>query len=223
MSFFTDDYMQFFKELAANNNKDWFDDNRKRYETSVKKPFNAFVQVMIDRVQAEDDRVTMAPKDGIFRINRDIRFSKDKTPYKTSNSAIVSPGGKKDKTKPGMYFEFGPEHLRYYGGAHMLDKDQVQSVREAIAKDLKGFDKLINDKNFAKYFNGVLGEQQKRMPAELKAAAEEQPLILNKGWYFYSQFDADNITAPNLPDLLMDRYHAAQPLSRFLDQAMGNS
>ena len=133
MSFFTADYLDFFKELAANNHKDWFDANRKRYEKSVKDPFKAFVQEMIDRVRAEDSSVQIEPKDAIFRVNRDIRFSKDKTPYKTQMSAIVSPGGKKDKTTPGIYMELGPENLKIYGGAHMLDKEQLLAIRETIA------------------------------------------------------------------------------------------
>ena len=95
MPYFEKDFLEFFKELEKNNNKDWFDANRKRYEKVIKDPFKAFVQKMIDRMHELDSSVIIQPKDCIFRINRDIRFSKDKTPYKSNVSAVVGVGGKK--------------------------------------------------------------------------------------------------------------------------------
>ncbi|MCB0846293.1 MAG: DUF2461 domain-containing protein, partial [Bacteroidetes bacterium] len=105
MPYFTPDYIAFFEELARNNTKEWFDQNRSRYEKSVKKPFYAFVERMIDLISEDDPAVMITPKDAIFRINRDIRFSNDKTPYKTNFSAVVSPGGRKEMVTPGLYFE----------------------------------------------------------------------------------------------------------------------
>jgi uncharacterized protein (TIGR02453 family) len=99
MSFFTADYLAFFKELAANNHKEWFDANRKRYETSVKEPFKAFTQHLIDELAKKEPAFKeLKASDCIFRINRDIRFSKDKTPYKTQCSAVISPNGKKSSS-----------------------------------------------------------------------------------------------------------------------------
>lgn len=95
MAHFTQDYLDFFKELAANNNKDWFHGNKKRYEASVKKPFEEFVQDIINRTSELDDRFAGEAKKAVFRIYRDVRFSKDKTPYKLNCSAIIAPGGKK--------------------------------------------------------------------------------------------------------------------------------
>ena len=83
MGYFSPDYLDFFIELAANNHKDWFDLNRKRYEASVKKPFAQFTQALIDRIAVTNPSFQhVLAKDCIFRINRDIRFSADKTPYK---------------------------------------------------------------------------------------------------------------------------------------------
>ncbi|MCB0818301.1 MAG: DUF2461 family protein, partial [Flavobacteriales bacterium] len=82
MAWFTADYQRFFKDLAAHNDRDWFHANKKRYETSVKKPFEAFVQELIDRMGKLDKQYRITPKEAIFRIHRDVRFSNDKTPYK---------------------------------------------------------------------------------------------------------------------------------------------
>ena len=98
MAYFTNEYFAFFKELAGNNNKDWFDANRKRYEEHVKDPFKHFLQDLINAIKVLDDRIDLTPNQAGFRINRDIRFSKDKTPYKLNRSAIISPGGTKNKS-----------------------------------------------------------------------------------------------------------------------------
>ena len=96
MADFTKDYLDFFIELAGNNNKDWFDINRKRYEQSVKKPFYAFVQRLIDHFALSYPAFKeLTASECVFRINRDIRFSKDKSPYKMMCSAVIAPNGKK--------------------------------------------------------------------------------------------------------------------------------
>ena len=86
---FNEEYLDFFKELAQFNKKEWFDENRKRYEKSVKIPFKKFVTELIQEIQKIDPEVEIEAKDAVFRINRDIRFSKDKTPYKIQMSAIL--------------------------------------------------------------------------------------------------------------------------------------
>ena len=126
MAFFTQDLLDFFIELAPNNNKDWFDENRKRYEKSVKEPFKDFVNHLIKKLTEIDPAFSeIEAKDCIFRINRDIRFSKEKQPYKLQVSAVVAPEGKKSKAINGVYFEISPEHLRIYGGVYEIEKDDL--------------------------------------------------------------------------------------------------
>lgn len=221
MSYFTKDYVDFFKELSANNNKPWFDANKKRYEQSVKKPFNDFIQEMINRVRQDDPAVDIAPKDAIFRINRDIRFSEDKSPYKTFMAAVVSAGGRKNHTIPGLYLQFGPEEAHIYGGAYMLDKDVLHKVRTKIASDLDGFDKLLNGADFKEKFGTIHGEQHKRLPAEFQAAAEKQPLLANKQFYYFAKFPLTVITKDDLPELVMSHYFAGKPMNAYLRKAMG--
>ena len=100
MSWFTNDFNAFFKDLVKNNNKEWFDANRKRCETSLKNPFEAFVAEAIQRVAKHDRTITIAPKKAIFRINKDVRFSQDKTPCKLEASALVAAAGRKDHNAP---------------------------------------------------------------------------------------------------------------------------
>ena len=140
MKYFEPDYLEFFKELAANNNKEWFDANRKRYETIVRDPFKNFIAELLNRLSELDPELDIEPKDVIFRINRDIRFSKDKTPYKTNNSAVISPEGRKNKNHPGIYIEFGPEKMAFYGGIYMPSPTEVLRVRTYMSQNLKELD-----------------------------------------------------------------------------------
>src|SRR4051812_26168228 len=104
MAWFTSDALDFFAELELNNDREWFEKNKKRYESSVKKPMEAFAAEIIGRMQKDDPEINMQPKEAVFRIYRDTRFSKNKTPYKTNAGMAVSRGGKTDHTHPGVYF-----------------------------------------------------------------------------------------------------------------------
>ena len=220
MAWFTNDFNAFFKDLAKNNNKEWFDANRKRYEASVKKPFEVFVAEAIKRIGKHDKNVRIEPKEAIFRINKDIRFSKDKTPYKLNTSAIISPAGRKDHSTPGIYFELGPESVKFYGGCYQPEKDQLEKIRTAIMRDTKGFRKTIESKAFTTLFDGVNGEKNKVLPAEFKSAALKEPLIANKQFYVGAERAAKLVADPKLMDHLMDHYLAMCPFNAWLASAM---
>ncbi len=217
--FFQKDFLDFFIELAPNNHKDWFDANRKRYETSVKEPFKDFVTHLIQKLAAKDPLFKdLEAKDCIFRINRDIRFAKDKQPYKLMVSAVIAPEGKKSKAVNGVYFEFGPEHVRVYGGVYEIDKDDLLTVREAIAADPAKFRKAYENPTFKKVFGEIRGEKNKIVPKELREAAEKEPLILNKQWYFFKQFDAETVLSDKLDKIILDCYEAGRPVEAFFNE-----
>lgn len=219
MSFFKQDFIDFFIELAPNNNKDWFDLNRKRYENSVKVPFQDFVKHIIQKITETDSSFKdLEPKDCIFRINRDIRFSKDKSPYKMMVSAVVAPHGKKSKSINGVYFELSPEHVRVYGGVYEIDKEDLLIVREGIANNLKQFKALYTDPKFTSVFGTILGEKNKILPKELKAAAEKESLIFNKQWYFYAEFSPEVILQKELDQIILDCFEAGKPIEQFFNK-----
>ncbi|HEX2616377.1 MAG TPA: DUF2461 domain-containing protein, partial [Flavobacteriales bacterium] len=194
----------------------WFDANKKRYETVVKKPFEAFVAEAIARVAKVDKRVRIEPKEAIFRINRDVRFSNDKTPYKLSRSALITAGGRKDMNGPGIYFELGPGGVNFYGGAYAPDKDQLKELRERIMDEPKKFKALYQDETFVKLLGTVQGERNKVLPAEYKEAAAKEPLLFNKQFYYGAELPAKMVTDPKLADILMTHYNAMRPMGDFL-------
>jgi uncharacterized protein (TIGR02453 family) len=220
MKYFNEDFLQFFKELAANNNKEWFDENRKRYEKEIKDPFKNFVTALIAEVSKDDKTIEVEAKDSIFRVNRDVRFSKDKTPYKLNRSAIITRGGKKDRSTPGVYIQLGPEDIRIYGGALQIEKDDLYDVREYIAENGSAMNKILNSKSFKSTFGQLHGDQNKVIPKEFKAAAVEYPLIFNKSFYYYTKFDPELVFSEDLMPALIKAYKAGKPMKDFLTKAM---
>lgn len=221
MVYFEEDFLNFFKELAANNNKDWFDENRKRYENIVREPFKIFVAKVIDEIHKIDQSINIEAKDSIFRINRDIRFSKDKTPYKLHVGAVVSQYGRKDKTTPGIYFELGPEHLGIFAGAWGPDKVQLEQIRRHIGSNLSRFKKLISSPSFLEYFpDGVKGDKNKRLPKDILAIAQKQELIFNKQFYYQAFLGPNEILKDNLLHIVLEHYKRVKPLNDFFKEAI---
>ncbi len=221
MAYFSQEFNQFFKDLVKNNNTEWFHSNKGKYEEFVKGPFEEFVAEMISRMQKEDPDIKILPKDAIFRINRDIRFSKDKSPYKKWMAAVISKTGKKDKSYPGIYFHIGAGSLKLGGGLHMMERDDLDKVRKYIQKNSAEFTKLVQDKEFKKMFVDLKGEKNKVLPAEFKKDAEKQPYLANKEFYFMAEYnDPKVILKPDLVDFMMDHYKAGKNLSSYLKKAV---
>ncbi len=219
MSYFNPEFIKFFKALSKNNNKEWFDEHRKTYQKEIKEPFAAFVEEMITRIRKHEPEVTIEAKDAIFRINKDIRFSKDKTPYKTNVSANISRYGRKDKAYPGFYFELSHEAVRVFGGAYMVETPVLLKIRERIAAKPDAFAKAYSQADFKKKFGTVQGEQNKRLPSDFAAVAEKEPLIANKQFYYTGNLAPEIILKDELPDVLMEHYLAGKPFNDYLKQA----
>lgn len=220
MSHFSKDYISFFQELSKNNHKAWFDQNRQRFEQQVKNPFHAFVEEMIVRIHSDDPDVLISPNEAIFRIFRDVRFSNDKTPYKTHMAAVISPGGRKAKNRPGFYFQIGVNGIKLYSGVHDLDKGKLESVRRYIANHLPQLEKIIKNSEFKSRYGEILGEKHKRLPPEFQDLASKQPLIANRVFYVTADMAKSNITNPALSELMMKYYFGVKPFLQLLNHAL---
>jgi uncharacterized protein (TIGR02453 family) len=178
MIYFTPDFTKFLKDLEQNNSTEWFNQNRKVYEKQVKEPFARFVAEMIKQIQKHEPDVNIKPADAIARINKDVRFSKDKTPYNTHVAANISPFGKKDKSYPGFYFQLSHDKVMLYGGSYMVQPVQLSKIRNSIAGNIEAFSALYESKDFKEKFGTIQGEKNKRVPEEFQTVAAQEPLIL---------------------------------------------
>lgn len=221
MAFFTPDFIAFFQELEADNHRDWFQANRKRYLKSVKAPFEAFVATLIGHIQARDPEVAIAPSDAIFRINRDIRFSPDKRPYKLFAGALISPAGRRDMQTPGFYFQLGGHGAMIAGGAYQPDTAHRDRIRAAIAERGEVLEAALADPAFVERFGTLQGEQNKVLPREFKPHLERYPMIANKQFFYMAELpDPAVVLRDDLDALLMEHYRAAEGVQAFLRQAL---
>ena len=212
--------LDFLKDLAQNNNREWYHDNKKRYEKELKNTFENLVTAAIAEVPKVDPEVEIPARKAIFRIYRDTRFSKDKTPYKTHVSAIIGPGGTKNKMYPGFYLHVEPGMLMLGGGSYFLDTQSLYQVREFIMQNKDRFNQLITDPTFVAKYETLRGEQNKRLPKELTKAAEEQPLLYNKQFYYMAELPPDHVLREDFLDFMMEYYMAAKPVKDFLKEAL---
>lgn len=220
MNYFNPGFLNFLNELKENNNKEWFTENKSRYAKEVAEPFKKFVGALIDALSPFMDGMFVTPSECIYRINRDLRFSKDKTPYKTQVSALVSRNGKKDYTTPGLYVQFSWEDMRVYSGCHELNPKQIEKIRKHIFYNLEEFDSLTKDKAFRSTFGEIRGEKYKRIQAPFSEIVDEQALILNKSFYYFKKYDPETALKDNLIEILVKDYQNCIPLNEFFLEAL---
>ena len=155
--------MSFLKDLKKNNNREWFDENRERYK-EAKEAFEVYVSVVMGEIQKFDkEAVNAAPKDCIFRIFRDIRFAKDKTPYKTNFGAYIARGGRKSPLA-GYYIHFEPGSSMLAGGIYMPQPDVLKAIRTEIYHNIDEFREIIDHPSFVKHFGGIEGPRISTAP-----------------------------------------------------------
>ncbi len=214
------EFFAFFKGLSTNNSKLWFDEHRADYERYVKKPFAILVQELIDRVRTIDPLVLPLAKDAIFRINRDIRFTKDKTPYKTSTGAFINRYGKKALGMPGLYLEVTHDRAGIAGGTYRPEPEQLMRIRDLLMHEGDAFRKATHSKRFIAAFGDVLGERAKVIPKEFKAAAQKEPLIYNKQMYWWKELDPKIFMTDQCVDVFFQHYVAQRDAQLLLESAL---
>lgn len=221
MAHFSKDYIDFFTELAFNNEKSWFDVNRKRYEQSVREPFKAFTMEVIKGVQEFDPTIgDLEPKHVMFRINRDLRFSKDKTPYNTWLSAAIVGGGKKNgDSHPGYYFRFAVDNVHLGGGIYSPSRERLLDIRRAIAKDPAKLHRILNKKKFRSTWGELTGDENKIMPKEFKELATTEPHLKKKGFSYWSEHPEQEVLREDLLEWVLANLKQGAELNEYLRSA----
>lgn len=126
----TDNTIRFYHQLDRNNNKEWFQLNKDKYQTEVYDPFKRLVELVMNYLKSKNQRIEISPEKAIFRLNRDMRFSKGQSPYKCFSSALISLGCCKCKEAPSLYMELTATHFTLKAGVFKLSKNSVKSIEE---------------------------------------------------------------------------------------------
>lgn len=215
MKYFKKEFIQFFKDLEANNHKEWFHSNKKNYEEFVRKPMIHIVTDLVEELKKSDPGIVIDPKKCLGRINRDIRFSKDKTPYNIRFFAHITKGEKMDPL-PVIAFRFGGKDAGIMAGFYNPNKDRLKRIRDNIKSDPKTFKKLYSAASFTEKFGSIQGDANKRIPPEYKELFQQEPLIANKQFYYVKEVKPNTILKDDLLPMIVDYWKAAKPLNDFL-------
>ena len=165
--------LDFLLALQKHNNKPWFDAHRDAYQ-EAKQRFEEFVDAFIDEFRSIEDFADLSAKDCLFRINRDVRFSKDKSPYKPNMGASIALGGKHSIRAPYYIHLEPPDKSFLAGGVYMPTPDQLAAIRQAIDRDPEKLKAAITSRPFKKYFGTLSGEKLKTPP---RGYASDHPEI----------------------------------------------
>lgn len=208
--------LKFLTALGKNNNKEWFDKNKKTY-TEAKELFKAEVEKIIAACNKFDPAIGgLDPAKCLFRINRDVRFSKDKSPYKTNFGAIITPGGK-NAEMAGYYVHIEPGKSFIAAGSHMPMPDYLQAIRQEIDYNAAEFRKIIKAKDFVANYKELLQEGAlKNAPKGFEKDNVNLDLLRLKEFIVMKKITDKEILAKTFSADLAKSFKAALPLNNFL-------
>ncbi len=215
--------IRFLKDLKKNNNKLWFDKNRSMYETA-KADFTNFIQEVINQHGKKDTSIkNLVAKDCLFRINRDVRFAKDKSPYKSNFGASINKGGRKAENSAGYYFQVQPGRNFAGGGIWMPEPTELKKVRQEIDYNFADFKKIIS----VKKFNSVYGDLDRspefllqRVPKGYEADNPAAAYLKLKSFVAISFFSNADLTSKDLVKKTVAAFEALQPVIEFINNSM---
>jgi uncharacterized protein (TIGR02453 family) len=208
--------LKFLKQLSKNNHKEWFDENRKTYE-AAKAEFEAIVKTVIDKTTVIDPLLAgLEAKKCLFRINKDVRFSKDKSPYKLNMGASINPGGKKSMI-PGYYVHIEPGKSFLAGGTWQPMPEVLAAIRQEIDYNGKELRKILNAKEFKTYFGGLSEEDKlKTAPKGYAKDHEDLDLLQNRSFIAVHELTDAQVLDKNFPTYVSKVFKAMLPLNSFL-------
>lgn len=215
------DLMQFLGELSENNNRAWFVMNKPRYDILRAEFLELVTGLITDIVRFDPSIAGCNPKKTLFRINRDMRFSHDKRPYKTTFSAAITASGLKKPSQgggPAYYFQIDATgRLLVAGGEYLPPTDRLRRLRQQLIDDAEGFGKLLNNKRFVEEFGGLQEEDKlMRVPKGFSADAPHQEYLKLKSFIAWKENSIKTKVPTDLQGQLAGDFKVVLPLMQWL-------
>jgi uncharacterized protein (TIGR02453 family) len=218
MSIITKETFHFLNQIKLNNNRPWFEKNRTVYE-KARSEYLGFVTKLLNGIRKLESIPEKEPGKYIQRIYRDIRFSKDKTPYKSHFSSIIERGPENRKCP--LYIQIQPGRSMMGGGIWDPTAETLKMVRQEIDYNSAALKRIINAKDFLNYFGRISGSKLTRPPKGYEADNPQIEILKFKQLYVERSFEDDLVLSPQLIPEILRSYKAALPFFRFFDTAMG--
>jgi len=212
--------LDFLKKLSKNNNKEWFDKNRDSY-LKAKQNVEDFTALLIKEIAKFNPAVgTLQPKNCVFRIFRDVRFSKNKSPYKNNMGAYISEGGKKGN-KAGYYLHIQPNGESFLaGGMYMPEAPLLNAIRQEIDYNTAEFKKIIGKKSFKTIFGELEGEKLKTVPKGYDKNHPDIELLKHKSYIVWHKLDDKEIVQKDFLKKSAAVFKELHPFNNFLNRAV---
>jgi uncharacterized protein (TIGR02453 family) len=211
--------LNFLDSLSQNNFKAWFDAHRADYETA-RANFNQFIDYLIDEFRISDNLQALSSKDCVTRIYRDIRFTRDKSPYHTNFSAIIAPGGKKSPEQ-GYYVSIQPhDQSMIAGGLYMPSPQQLERFRQAVDQHAATLKRITGEKAFVEHFGKIEGERLKTAPKGYDRTHPEIELLQLKQVTVLHHLSDREILAGNFPEKAVAVCRAMKPFLNYLEEVL---
>lgn len=212
--------LQFLAQLKENNYKEWMDDHKADY-TNAKNEFKEVIKETLNRLGAIDpDFLGLESKDCIFRINRDIRFSKDKSPYKQNFGAFMTPGGKKSELA-GFYLHLQPGDESFIGGGLYMPAGEIlKKIRQEIDYNAAELKKIVEEKKFIKLYDRIQGEKLKTAPRGYPLDHPNIELLKMKSYVVINKIADSDLMKHDIVNLLEEHFKVAKPFFDYLNVAI---
>lgn len=218
--------LNFLKALSdnKNNNKVWFDKNRDLYETFLKKPMRDLIDTLSVEINKTYPDIVVNYK-SIFRINRDIRFSKIKTPYKNLYSAAFAFGRVKSSEIPQFYFHFDPKEFLFAAGQYSMDPDNLKKIRAAVFNKFTEYKSIVSKKKFIDSYKEVSGESISKLPKgyeNIDVNKADKLLIRTlkmKQFYVFKTYKPEVVLNEKLTDIIKENIDKTYEFTEFLHNA----
>jgi uncharacterized protein (TIGR02453 family) len=211
--------LDFLTNLKANNNRDWFNENRNLYD-DAKSDFESLINRLIPAIYNFDPDIgTLSAKQCVFRIYRDVRFSKDKSPYKTNMGGFMARGGRKGGFA-GYYLHIDPEQSFIAGGMYMPPPDILKKVRQEILYNIDEFKSIIHKPSFKKTFEEIEGEKLSRPPKDFPADFPDIDLLKFKSYTVLHGVDNNTLLKNDIEKYIVKTFKEMYKLNQFLNRAV---
>lgn len=220
MPVITNKTFRFLNDLKIHNDREWFKANKQRYE-EVREEFESFIAEMLPRIAKFDPPIAqLEPKKCVFRIYRDTRFSKDKSPYKTNLGAHLVAHHDKPHDRAGYYIHLTPGNSFLAGGAYMPPAPWLSAIRYSIDKNGDELKKIIGSATFKKYFGAMEGDKLKTRPKDYQEDHPQIELLRHKSFLAVHKLTNKDITSHDFPVHAARVFKALKPFDDFLNKAI---
>jgi uncharacterized protein (TIGR02453 family) len=219
---FPEEAMKFFRALKRNNRREWFQPRKYIYEEQAKAPMLELVAALNAQMARFAPDYVREPRDAVYRIYRDTRFSRDKTPYKTFIAAVFPRRGMERHAGAGYYFSVAPHEIEVAGGVYMPPPEVLRALRLHMLDHHQEFRRIVSARALRSVMGGLKGEQLSRVPKGFPADHPASDLVRHKQWLFWVMLDPALATTPKLFGEILRRFRAMTPFIEFLNAPLAH-